>query len=357
MSTIKIPQNGLPQEIANIPFGQVIVLTSPFLGITAKTIHMMEFILSFAKDFGLSHNVNARSVQYSGLWGCFVCKVKTDKGFQILVSDKESLVEMLCEFWGLDYNSVCDSYVLPDRYKSYTLGGEAHPVKVTISTPIKLAHSDKEESIKLNFLQAHSRAEVYGNIKSSIIDNFNYGYGISLDDIISIYKEEEKNRKTYTLDIHIERKKVYVKAKPVMKIKDCEFRLHDNFGGEYVFDPPVKSKAIYLTFILFPKGLRIKDIANNKVFYEAFKKIYLQLPNHSMKYLPKNFDNLNNTESNEYTLFLQQLGYIRDTIMDATNDNSARENYAVEGDFDLPFGVAGATVEIREKVKKEFDLK
>ena len=45
MSTIKIPHNGLPQEIANIPFGQVIVLTDPYLGITAKTINMMEFIL------------------------------------------------------------------------------------------------------------------------------------------------------------------------------------------------------------------------------------------------------------------------------------------------------------------------
>ena len=357
MSTIKIPHNGLPQEITSIPFGQVFVLTSPFLGITAKTIHMMEFVLSFAKDYGQSHNVNARSVQYSGLWDCSVCKVKTDKGVQLLISDKESLIEMLCEFWSLDYRSVCDSYVIPDRYKSYTLGGETHPVKVTISTPIKPAHSDKDDTIRLNFLQAHSRAEAYGNLKSTIIDNLNYGFGITLDEIIAVYKEEEQNRKTYTLDIHFEYKEVYEKGKPVNKIKDYSFILTDNKGVEYHYSPSVQPTAIYLTFMLFPAGLRIKQIAGNSEFYDTFKKIYLQLPYSSKSCLPKDFDNLSDTESNQYTLFLQKLGDIRDAIMDATNDNSAREKFAVEGNGDIPFRVAGATVELRAKIKEEFDLK
>jgi len=359
MDNIRIPHNGLPQEVTSIPMGQVVILTNPYLGVTAKTIHMMEFILSMAKDYKQSHNINTRTVQYSGLWGCFACKVETDKGVQILLSDKDSLIEMLCEFWGLDYEEVCKTIVLKGRYKIIPYGGENHPVRVSMpafKTPAPVAKKD-DSRISLNFLQAHSRAEVYGNIRSSIIDNFNYNYGISLDDIITIYKEEEKNRKTYTLDIHIERKEVYVKAKPVMKIKDCEFRLYDNFGKEYVFDPPVKSKAIYLTFIMFPGGLSIKQVSGNKRFYQIFKEIFLQLPYSSMTNLPKNFNGLSNTESTPYTLFLQQLGYIRDAIMDATNDNSARELFAVEGNAELPFKVAGATDEIREKIKKEFDLK
>ena len=264
---------------------------------------------------------------------------------------------MLCEFWGLDYSSVCDSYVLPDRYKSYTLGGEAHPVRVTIPTPIRPAHSDKDGTFSLNFLQAHSRAEAYGNLKSTIIDNLNYGLGITLDEIIELYKQEEKNRKTYTLDFHIEPKDVYEKGKLVKKIKDYVFILTDNKGGEYHYSPSVQPTAIYLTFMLFSSGLRIKQIAGNKEFYETFKKIYLQLPNSSISYLPKDFDKLSDTESNQYTLFLQKLGNIRDAIMDVTNDNSAREKFAVEGNGDIPFRVAGATDELRAKIKEEFGLK
>ena len=209
----------------------------------------------------------------------------------------------------------------------------------------------------MGFLQAHSRAEAYGNLKSSIIDNFNYGFGITLDEVINLYKEVEQNRKTYTLDIHIERKEVYEKGKPVKKIKDYDFILTDNHGVKYHYSPSVQPTAIYLTFMLYSAGLRIKQVAGNQEFYDTFKKIYLQLPYSSKSSLPKNFDNVSDTESNQYTLFLQKLGDIRDAIMDATNDNSAREKFAVEGNSELPFRVKGATDELRAKIKEEFGLK
>jgi hypothetical protein len=96
MSTIKIPQNGLPQEIANIPFGQLIVLTSPFLGNTAKTIHMMEFILSFAKDFEQKAWINLEAtMKYE------YCKDYQGKGI-VLYCDKPLEAaqpgEQLCYF-------------------------------------------------------------------------------------------------------------------------------------------------------------------------------------------------------------------------------------------------------------------
>lgn len=358
MSTIKIPHNGLPQEIANIPFGQVIVLTNPEQGITSNTTQQILAVISIAGKLNQSHIVYALPVQYSGLWGCYICKVKTEEGVQVLVSDRESVLEMLCEFWGLDFNEVSKSIKLSDRYERYVfLGGESHPVRVPLTSPTVPAYSDKDETISLGFLQAHSRAEAYGNLKSSIIDNFNYGFGITLDEVINLYKEVEQNRKTYTLDIHIERKEVYEKAKPVMKIKSIDFILTDNNGVEYHYSPSVQPTAIYLTFMLYSAGLRIKQVADNQEFYDTFKKIYLQLPYSSKSSLPKNFDNVSNTESNQYTLFLQKLGDIRDAIMDATNDNSAREMFAVEGNSELPFRVKGATDELRTKIKKEFGLK
>lgn len=358
MSTIKIPHNGLPKEVTSILYSQLFILTCPYLGVTAKNVHMMQFVLSMAKDFKQGHNIHTMPVDYSGLWDCIVCKVYTDKGDQILISNKDSIIEMLCEFWGLNYSSVCGSYTLPDRYKSIPLGGKIHPIRVTLpSFREPVSGLEKEDTISLHFLGASSREKVWGNIRSSIIDNLNHNYGITLDDIIAIYKEEEKNRKTYTLDIEIEPKTVYEKGKPVERIKKCGFKLTDNFGGEYYYAPPVKSMAIYLTFMLFPEGLTIKQVAGNKKFYDAFKEIYLQLPRHSLKNLPKNFDGLSETDSNPYTLFLQELGAIRDAILDLTNDNSAREKFAVEGNGTIPFRVAGATDEHREKIKRKFGLK
>ena len=70
MSTIKIPQNGLPQEISSIPFGQVFVLTDPEQGITSTTTNQILAIISIAGKLGQSHIVYALPVQYSGLWGC-----------------------------------------------------------------------------------------------------------------------------------------------------------------------------------------------------------------------------------------------------------------------------------------------
>jgi len=312
-----------------------------------------------AKQYNQDHLINAMPIDYSGLWDCFACKVKTEEGVKILLSDKDSFIEMLCEFWGLDYDEVCKSIVINKRYKKVTFGGDAHPARIDVSLPKLPKYEVKKDdsSIFLNFMQATSRGEAYGNFRSTIIDNFNYGFGITLDEIIELYKTEEKNRKTYTLDIQIERKEVYEDSVPVQKIKSCELYLIDNLGGRHHFPLSAQSKAIYLTFILNNRGLRIKEISGDKVFYNTFKSIYLQIPYHSKSHLPANFDNLYDTGSSEYTYFLQKVGEVRDSIMDATNDNSARLKFAIEGNSSTPFKIAGATDEHRALVKKEFGLK
>ena len=142
MSTIKIPQNGLPQEIANIPFGQVFVLTDPEQGITSTIATQIQAIISIAGKLGQAHIVYALPVQNPELWGCFICKVKTEEGAQILISDKDSLLEMLCEFWGLDYKEVSKSIELSQRYERYVaIGGESHPV----SLPATIARKPAKE--------------------------------------------------------------------------------------------------------------------------------------------------------------------------------------------------------------------
>ena len=156
MNTINIPQNGFPQEITDIPFGQVFILTDPSQGITSTTTQQILAIISIAGKLGQSHIVYALPVQYSGLWGCYICKVKTEEGVQVLVSDRESVLEMLCEFWGLDFSEVSKSIKLSDRYERYVfLGEESHPVRIPV-TEARKPEKKEEHSTLLQCITTHT---------------------------------------------------------------------------------------------------------------------------------------------------------------------------------------------------------
>lgn len=184
MNTANSPKNGLPKELNNIPLGQVFVLTNPYLGITPGDILTMQFIFSMARQYGQYHIVNTVPVEYSGLWNCCICKVQAMQGVQLLVADNGSLVEMLCEFWGLDYDTVRKDIKLPTRYKVMGIDGEKGPRR------FNLADSDHQESgtIRLEFLQTYSREKTLGDIRASLLDNINRDLGITLEEIVALYK-------------------------------------------------------------------------------------------------------------------------------------------------------------------------
>lgn len=364
MEKMTLPPNGLPQELTNIPFGQVIVLVNPVIGIKAKTIKYIESISSVARKAGQkSPVVNVFSVDNPELWDCFVCKVKTDKGDQILVSDKDSLIEMLCVFWGLDYTEVAKNPdIIPGWHKNnngVTIGGENHPVRVSVKPAVGTGtEKGKDNWIGLQLLQSHSRQGTIGDIRSTFKDNFNYDLGISLDEIIALYEEEKQNRKTYRLDIQVKWKDVYEHPKWVKKMKACDVCLVDNEGNIYPLKMKAQSKAIYLTFILYPDGMRIQEVSGNKEFYNIFCKIYDKMPRALGNPDPFVFFDKKYNYTKEYGLFNDKLNNIRKAILDATGNNDyLREKFAVEGTVGLPYMVAGATDEHRALIKKEFGLK
>lgn len=349
MNTANSSKNGLPKELNNIPLGQVFVLTNPYLGITPGDILTMQFIFSMSRQYGQYRVVNTIPVEYSGLWNCCICKVQTMQGVQLLVADNGSLVEMLCEFWGLDYDTVRKDIKLPTRYKVMGIDGEKGPRR------FNLADSDYQESgttTRLELLQTYSREKTLGDIRASLLDNINHNFGITLEEIVALYKSVNNDRKEYRLEIHIEPES---KSKSNSKFEKCDICLIDNAGEVYKLELEVYCKALYLTFLTFKEGLGIKDISGNDEFFKRLQKIYLQLPYSSASKTPQKFDTWE--DSSQYTLFIQKIGKIRDAIMKATKDNKVRELYAVEGDKGSSFGIAGATDENRALVIKKFGLK
>ena len=351
MSTIKIPHNGLPQEIANIPFGQVIVLTDPEQGITSNTTQQILAVISIAGKLNQSHSVYALPVQYSGLWGCYICKVKTEDGVQVLVSDRESVLEMLCEFWGLDFNEVSKSIKLSDRYERYVfLGGESHPVRI----PVPVRKPEKEErevgSTLIQCITEHTKEGEMAKIEDILEDALLHKLDISALDLITLLdKVSKKERKTYELDIDIIPWKEDWKEKVVKRTIDII--ITDSAGiKHHITDLYPQSAALYLTFILFKDGIKIADLKNktNNEFYNLFIHICKRLK--STNKLPDQETLWKNAN--------RKRGEIKKAISDVTNDDKNAEMlFGIEGEEGKEFRVAGATDELREKIKKGFDIK
>ena len=347
----------IPQELTNIPFGQIFILTNPKVGITAKTIKRIEFIHSMARQYKQkSHVVNAIVVDHPELGDCFICKVKTEEGVQILVSDKDALVEMLCEFWELDYEEVCKSIRIPawhKKNKGVTIGGESHPVRVSlkpVGKPVP-GMERKDGSIFMEMLPDHSEESVLMRLKGAFQDIFNHDLEVSFEDITALYEEVKKDRKKYKLDIHFdwEDEKTDEDGNTSRKIKSCTISLIDNLGKHYSLDKTLMQAqviALYLTFILFKEGLTVQEISYNKEFYETFIKILGQLPRGYNK--PNQFTLWENAKS--------KLSVIRRAIWNATKDNYAKEMFAADGYSEDIYIVAGATEEDRAKIREVFGL-
>lgn len=345
MNTSSIP---FPQELTNIPLGQIFILTDPKQGITSTTNQKIGAVISIAGRLGQSHIVYALPVETPELWDYFICKVKTEDGVQILVSDKDSLIEMLCEFWGLDYEEVSKTLDISKRYKGHvTIGGEIHPVRVPLKPAVSKGVENEDYGLSLQLIQEHTKANELLDIKKAIQNSFYHNLGISVEEIIDLYKEVKKSLKTYHLDIHIERDELG-------KISICDINLEDNFGNKYelkqIEDKREKHlepqlMALYLTFIWFKEGKKLVNVQDDD-FYETMLKIQAQLPYRFRKPKKETFAwNLNSKRS-----------VINKSIWDATHDSYAQEQFSIDGHNEGVFRVAGATDEDREKIKKEFRL-
>lgn len=343
MSTnISFP-NGLPKELANLPYGEIFILTNPNIGISSKNIFMMQFIFSMARQYGKKHIVREFPIDFSGLWDCAVCNIKGEKGDQLLIADKDSLIEMLCEFWKLDYEEVCKTIKIPNRNKDITCGGETHPVKITLIPSKKEGPMVKKDDFNftLHCIRDTSREKTLERLKDAFQEMFSHKIDISMEDITELYEEVKKSRKTYKLDIHIKKKE----GNSFKKLKTCDISLIDNNGNIYPLSFEPLWKALYLTFILFKDGIPMMDV-NESAYYDQFLKIQDRLSRNTK--LPSKESLLDNIKSN--------LSKIRKAILDATNDVYAKEQFAVDGYSGDVYKVAGSTDEDRALIKREFGI-
>ena len=128
-------------------------------------------------------------------------------------------------------------------------------------------------------------------------------------------------------------------------------------GEEYKLDLTAGEKAVYLTFMLYEDGIRIKDTAESS-FRSITQKIYNQLPDDNK--CEKTAGGILDTGDVIYEIYEKTLrgdiSYIRAEIDDKIANPLIAQDFAIEGFKDKEFGISYSTPELRAQIKQAFDL-
>ena len=128
-------------------------------------------------------------------------------------------------------------------------------------------------------------------------------------------------------------------------------------GEEYKLDLTAGEKAVYLTFMLYEDGIRIKETAESS-FRSITQKIYNQLPDDNK--CEKTAGGILDTGDVIYEIYEKTLrgdiSNIRAEIDDKIANPLIAQDFAIEGFKDKEFGISFSTPELRAQIKQAFDL-
>ena len=128
-------------------------------------------------------------------------------------------------------------------------------------------------------------------------------------------------------------------------------------GEEYKLDLTAGEKAVYLTFMLYEDGIRIKETAESS-FRSITQKIYNQLPDDNK--CEKTAGGILDTGDVIYEVYEKTLrsdiSRIRAEIDDKIANPLIAQDFAIEGFKDKEFGISFSTPELRAQIKQAFDL-
>lgn len=337
--------------LAKLPTGQIYIFADAERGITQKLKMFIDKIHRTARS--LSHSIPPVFVMPSEYCITFyaACMIQTKDGAVLECADNGSVIEMVYDFYGVDFmenhpkyddsdgRNFCtlikghpSRFHLPD-YKVSNEDAGFDPSSMTALTSEKNKWS--EEKAKKEILKALWKAEL-----------------TKKDDVVLDYKqiledfEAEKNR-TYTLKIDIKLPKNVSCDSDKPRTRDCHFYMVDENGIEQEIKMEAQAKAIYLMFMLFEKGIILGDIDNPKrsVPYEnIFLNIHEKMAN-------------NNERSAELTT--SAINWHRNQIKDSISRitrNKYLQSFCIEGFREQEFGIKIATQEHRDYVLKMFHL-
>lgn len=368
MNIQNIFANGLPDELANLKSGQVVIFSSPEEGMSEQNIRISQYVSSVALHLKKNCDILVDEpavfvvpTENHELWDSIACKIANPQAPIVELSDIGSLTEMLYDYWGLDFGKVLKP-TIAKRYEAYHFYIGGHPSRLCIA-PIKKAPSADSSAVEpdsydfgsthIDFLYAKGKEPTKNDISNKtqkiLWEAHMYDVEIDYEKILKVFETEKK--KSYTLDFDIEVNRYGIATK-------CDLILIDEKDEQHIVKLEAQEIAVYLAFMLFNDGNGIKMIdfgypnrKTTKAFIDLLEKIHNMMLN----------SNSTDLKDDEYKkkykrIFSEIRSRIKNKISKITMNPIYLQAFTIEGEKEGLFKIEASTEEIRSMIKDKLNL-
>lgn len=373
-------QLAAPQELYDIAPGQVAYFVSKD-GLTQFEIRILADLMIYFRRLHKDNDIKLSVVPTENelLIGSFAGRNPEEIGapFKVIVSTWDTVAGFTSQYFGEDIQKVVERAPSARVFSRLSISADNLPVVITLNPedcPIK---KTQPTSLPAQF-------------SCPFINGDNDGFGMGM----KIAKPEPGSKAEKALKTRMERKleKVLrdcaildieldvdrIKQKVINSLKStidyklalniktikedslsfctvCDIYVAD--GEDYKLDLTAGEKAVYLTFMLYEDGIRIKDTAESS-FRSITQKIYNQLPDDNK--CEKTAGGILDTGDVIYDVYEKTLrgdiSNIRAEIDDKIANPLIAQDFAIEGFKNKEFGISNSTPELRAQIKQAFGL-
>ena len=373
-------QFAVPQELYDIAPGQVAYFVSKD-GLTQFEIRILADLMIYFRRLHKDNDIKLSVVPTGNelLIGSFAGRNPEEIGapFKVIVSTWDTVAGFASQYFGEDIQKVVERAPSARVISRISISADKLPVVITLNPKDCPVKKTQPTSLPAQF-------------SCPFINEDNDGFGMGM----KIAKPEPGSKAEKALKTRMERKleKVLrdcaildieldvdrIKQKVINSLKSTiEYKLALNIktikedslsfctvcdiyvaeGEDYKLDLTAGEKAVYLTFMLYEDGIRIKDTAESS-FRSITQKIYNQLPDDNK--CEKTAGGILDTGDVIYDVYEKTLrgdiSNIRAEIDDKIANPLIAQDFAIEGFKNKEFGISNSTPELRAQIKQAFGL-
>ena len=373
-------QFAVPQELYDIAPGQVAYFVSKD-GLTQFEIRILADLMIYFRRLHKDNDIKLSVVptEIELLIGSFAGRNPEEIGapFKVIVSTWDTVAGFASQYFGEDIQKVVERAPSARVFSRLSISADNLPVVITLNPEVCPIKKTQPTSLPAQF-------------SCPFIDGDNDGFGMGM----KIAKPEPGSKAEKALKTRMERKleKVLrdcaildieldvdrIKQKVINSLKSTiEYKLALNIktikedslsfctvcdiyvaeGEDYKLNLTAGEKAVYLTFMLYEDGIRIKETAESS-FRSITQKIYNQLPDDNK--CEKTAGGILDTGDVIYEIYEKTLrgdiSNIRAEIDDKIANPLIAQDFAIEGFKNKEFGISNSTPELRAQIKQAFGL-
>ena len=367
----------IPEELYEIAPGQVVYFV-PQDGLSQSSANQLTYFYQYMRQLRRDKDIHLSIIptSYEILIDSFACRnpYEVAPKYKVVVSSWDTIAGFASQLFGEDVEKIVERVPKPRIESHISISATDLPVVVSIDPKERPNGSDC--SVKDRCASCPYKDGDDGDYFTEVLQARPEPGSKEKKKLIE--KEEKKLysllRECYVLDIELDIDKVRKKFEKAVNsnvdhqliIKAafhvdgirhlcdyCDIYVADD--KKYKLDLTAVEKAIYLTFLLYPQGIRVRETFWG--FRETCMIIYGKLPLEERFETDEGFRLDKNPLRDVYESTLRgYLSTIRTKVAKKVSNPKTAIEFAIEGYKDQEFGIARSTPEIRAQIKDYFGL-